>query len=83
MGRGLEEPEGRAALSTALERISMMPEPETLARMIAGLGMLAAGATVVAFVGWVVGLGTVLELVFGAITGLFIFAFCVLLGSGR
>lgn len=61
----------------------MMPEPETIARMVAALGLLAGGATIVAFVGWVVGLGTVLELMFGGITLLFIFAFLVLLAGGR
>ena len=61
----------------------MTPEPETIARMIAVLGILAGGAAVVAFVGWVVGLGTVLELMFGAITVFFVFAFVVLLVGGR
>lgn len=31
-----------------------MPEPETLARMIAALCMLAVGALVVALVGWII-----------------------------
>jgi|GEM_PF-4050106 hypothetical protein len=30
-----------------------MPDPETLARMIAALGMLAVGALVVSAVGWI------------------------------
>ncbi len=30
----------------------MIPEPETIARMVAALGFLAVGASVVAFVGW-------------------------------
>jgi hypothetical protein len=30
----------------------MIPEPETLARMIAALCMLAVGSAIVAFVGW-------------------------------
>jgi hypothetical protein len=32
----------------------MMPEPETLARMIAALCILAVGSAVVAFVGWLI-----------------------------
>jgi hypothetical protein len=32
----------------------MTPEPETIARMVAALGMLAVGASVVAFVGWLI-----------------------------
>lgn len=30
-----------------------MPEPETIARMVAALGFLMVGAAVVAFVGWI------------------------------
>jgi len=29
-----------------------MPEPETLSRMIAALGILTVGAMVVTFIGW-------------------------------
>ena len=32
----------------------MMPEPETLSRMLAALCILAVGASVVAFVGWII-----------------------------
>ncbi len=32
----------------------MIPEPETIARMIAALGMLTVGAAVVVVVGWLI-----------------------------
>jgi hypothetical protein len=34
----------------------MTPDPETLARMIAALCILAVGAIVVAFLGWLINL---------------------------
>lgn len=60
-----------------------MPDPETLARMVAAIGTIAVGASVVAFVGWIVGLGTILELLFGVAAFLIVFAGVVILTVGR